>query len=360
MPSKAKASSKTRLRPVRAKPARKEAASVRRKPASNSPAAYVEPMKALGVAGISGDEWLLEIKYDGFRTLAVLNEGEVELWSRNHKSLLDRFPELVPALKKLKCGNAVVDGEVAALDPEGRPTFQLLQARASGEAADAPLVYYVFDLLHLDGESLISKPIEERRAALTKLVARAPALIRLSPVFDEEPDVLLEAVRKQGLEGIIGKRRGSPYEIGRRSGAWVKKRISLDQEFVIGGYTPPQGGRTHFGALLVGYHEKGKLLYAGKVGTGFNARLLAQLHARFESLRTADCPFDNLPMPRRPQFGTGATAAALRDVTWLEPKLVCQVKFSEWTREGILRQPVFLGLREDKKAGEVVREISER
>jgi bifunctional non-homologous end joining protein LigD len=140
----------------------------------------------------------------------------------------------------------------------------------------------------------------------------------------------------------------------------VKKRISLDQEFVIGGYTPPQGGRTHFGALLVGYHEKGKLLYAGKVGTGFNARLLAQLHARFESLRTADCPFDNLPMPRRPQFGTGATAAALRDVTWLEPKLVCQVKFSEWTREGILRQPVFLGLREDKKAGEVVREISER
>lgn len=317
-------------------------------------------MKALGVTEVSGDDWLLEIKYDGFRALGVINDGEVELWSRNHKSLNDRFPEIIEGLQKLKCANAIVDGEVAALDEEGRPTFQLLQNRDSAEGAEAPLLYYVFDLLHLDGTSLVGEPIEKRKAALNKFLKRAPDCIRISPTFEEEPHVLLDEVRRQGLEGIIGKRRGSIYEPGRRSGTWVKKRIALDQEFVIGGYTPPQGGRTHFGALLVGYYDKDKLLYAGKVGTGFNAKRLAELHAIFAKFRSPTNPFDNLPMPRKPRFGTGATAAALRDVIWLKPELVCQVKFSEWTREGILRQPVFLGLREDKRARDVVREISER
>lgn len=317
-------------------------------------------MKALGVSAVSGDTWLLEIKYDGFRALGVINDGEVELWSRNHKPLNDRFPEVVDALKNLKCASAIVDGEVAALDEAGRPTFQLLQNRESAEGSAAPLIYYAFDLIHLDGKSLVNEPIEMRKAALEKLLKRAAGCIRFSPTFEEDPELLLEQVRKQGLEGIIGKRRNSIYEPGRRSGTWVKKRIALDQEFVIGGYTPPQGGRAYFGALLIGYYEGDKLLYAGKVGTGFNSKLLAELHGKFGKIRSNQNPFSNIPVTRKPRFGAGATAAALRDVVWLKPELVCQLKFSEWTREGILRQPVFLGLREDKRAREVVREISER
>jgi len=318
---------------------------------------YVEPMKALGVADVAGDDWLLEIKYDGFRALGILDGKVAELWSRNEKVMTGTFPEVAAALAKLKCRDAIVDGEIVALDPEGRPRFQLLQGLDMGRSRP-PIHYFVFDLLHLDGRSLMDRPIEERRAALQELVAGAPDAVRLSPVFDIAPGVLLEQVRQQGLEGIIGKRKGSLYEPGRRSGAWIKRRISFDQEFVIGGYTPPQGGRTYFGALVVGYYEGKDLHYAGKVGTGFNGKLLKSLSTEFAKLEVDKCPFVDLPRGQKPRYGLGMTASAMREVTWLEPKLVAQIKFSEWTRDGLLRQPVFLGLRQDKRASEVVREIA--
>jgi len=311
-------------------------------------------MKALAVSEITGENWLLEIKYDGYRALGICREGGAELWSRNEKPLTESYPEVVAALKKLRCKDAVIDGEIVALDAEGRPTFQLLQGRDTGEERP-PIFYYAFDLLHLEGRSYLQEPIETRKAALETVLKGAPETIRLSPVFDEKPDVLLEAVRQKGLEGIIGKQRGSLYEPGRRSGVWAKKRISVDQEFVIGGYTPPRGGRTHFGALLVGFYEGDTLMYAGKVGTGFNSKLLASLHQRFKKFQSPACPFGNLPT-KRPRFGLGMTTSAMREVTWLRPELVAQIRFSEWTRDAMLRQPVFLGLREDKRAREVVRE----
>lgn len=317
---------------------------------------YVEPMKALSADRLSGDNWLLEIKYDGYRALGIRSGQKAELWSRNEKPLTDSYPEISAALSKLKCKDLTIDGEIVAMDKEGRPTFQLLQGRDTGEERP-PIFYYVFDLLHLNGRSFLQEPIEERKAALERLMKNAPDLIRLSPVFEQSPDVLLEAVRERGLEGIIGKLRGSFYEPGRRSGAWVKRRISVDQEFVIGGYTPPRGGRSHFGALLVGFYEGDSLMYAGKVGTGFNGKLLASLHRQFDPVKTDACPFANLPT-RRPRFGLGMTASAMREVTWLKPELVAQVRFSEWTRDAMLRQPVFLGLREDKRAREVVREAT--
>jgi bifunctional non-homologous end joining protein LigD len=208
-------------------------------------------MKALGVSEVGGDDWLLEIKYDGFRALGIVQGKTAELWSRNEKPLTSTFPEVAAALAKLKCDDAIVDGEVVALDEAGRPRFQLLQGLDMGKSRP-PIHYFIFDLVHLNGESLLNLPIEERRSRLERLMKGVPDVLRLSPVFDVAPAELLERAREQGLEGIIGKKRGSLYEPGRRSGAWVKRRISFDQEFVIGGYTPPQGGRTHFGALVVG------------------------------------------------------------------------------------------------------------
>lgn len=312
-------------------------------------------MKALGTEGVPEGEWRCEIKFDGYRAIAVLNDGEVELWSRNHKPLDVDYPELVAALSRLKCRSAVLDGEIVALDEAGRSRFQLLQGRDVGERPT--LAMYVFDLLHLDGKTTTGLPLEERQAMLARLLKKPKFPLQLSPWFDDvEPAQLLESAREQGLEGIIAKKRGSVYDVGRRTGAWLKCKVHAEQEFVIGGFTAPQNSRPHFGAILVGYHERGKLLYAGKVGTGFNHRLLETLHGEFLKRERAACPFANLPMERRPRFGNGMTKAEMKKVTWIKPELVAQVKFAEWTDDGILRQPVFLGLRTDKPAKAVVRE----
>lgn len=317
-------------------------------------AEFVSPMKALGVEEVPMGAWHCEIKFDGYRAVAVRNDGRVELWSRNHKPLDSDYPEVAAAVAKLKCRSAVLDGEIVAVDAQGRSRFQLLQGREIGERPN--LVYYVFDVLYLDGENVMPRPIEERRARLEKLLRKAPAPLQISPAFDVEPAELMAAARRQGLEGIIVKRPNSAYEADRRSGAWLKCKVHGEQEFVIGGFTPPQRSRPHFGAILIGYYQRGKLLYAGKVGTGFNHRLLESLHAQFLRRARTECPFDNLPMARKPRFGTGMTRAEMRRVTWVKPDLVAQIKFAEWTRDGILRQPVFLGLRKDKKATEVRRE----
>lgn len=310
-------------------------------------------MKALSVEAVPPGDWQLEIKLDGFRAIAVLNGGTVELWSRNYKPL--EYPEVADALRQLECANAVIDGEIVALDSQGRSRFQLLQQRGMS-AAPPRIVYYVFDLLHQDGTTLLRRPLEERQAALATLVGKDSPFVRLSPVFHVKPEKLLAEVGRQGLEGIIAKAAGSLYEPDRRSGAWLKCKVHGEQEFVIGGYTPPKNSRPHFGAILVGYYDGSVLRYAGKVGSGFDHARLGSLHHEFEQRRIDACPFADLPTRRASRFGAGMTRSAMREVTWVKPELVCQVRFTEWTEDGMLRHPVFLGLRTDKRAREVVRE----
>jgi bifunctional non-homologous end joining protein LigD len=318
-------------------------------------AAFVEPMKAVLVDKLPrGDDWVYEVKFDGVRALAIKRGKNIELISRNAKDFTANFPEVAAALKRLPCKEAVLDGEIVALDEKGRSSFQLLQARElSGERP--PIFYYVFDLIQLDGKDLTAVPLLKRKAMAKALLARAPDTVRFSASIEADSDRVLGEMKARGLEGVIAKRKGSKYEIGRRSGAWVKFKWTTQQEFVIGGYTEPRGTRSHFGALLVGYHEGKKLKFAAKVGTGFDQKMLKFLHQKFQKMIRRDCPFANLP-EKAGQFGRGLTAAEMKRCTWLQPKLVCEIRFAEWTRDGHLRQPAFLGMREDKTAEEVVRE----
>jgi bifunctional non-homologous end joining protein LigD len=249
----------------------------------------------------------------------------------------------------------VIDGEVVALDEEGRSSFQLLQAREM-EGRKSPVYFYAFDLLQLDGKSLIGLPLEARKNVLEKLCADAGDPIRYSGVIGVDAKALLDEVKHRGLEGIVGKQRTSVYEPGRRSGAWIKLKCANEQEFVIGGYTPPQGSRKHFGAILVGYYENKKLVFAGKVGTGFTTEWLSVLHKKFRAEERSDCPFVDLPSKQNGQWVQGITPSMMRKMHWINPVFVCEIKFAEWTRDGKLRAPVFLGLREDKKASDVVRD----
>jgi bifunctional non-homologous end joining protein LigD len=316
---------------------------------------FVEPMKAVLVENLpKGDDWIYELKFDGVRALALKRGREIELISRNAKDFTAKFPEVTNALKELPCKEAVLDGEIAALDDEGRSSFQLLQARElSGERP--PIFYYVFDLIQLDGKDLTGVPLLKRKEMVKLLLARTPDNVRFSASISAESERVLKEMKARGLEGVIAKRKDSKYEIGRRSGVWVKFKWTTQQEFVIGGYSEPRGTRSHFGALVVGYYEKKKLKFAAKVGTGFDQKLLKSLHQRFQKLIRKDCPFVNLP-EKAGRFGRGLTAAEMRRCTWLDPKLVCEIRFAEWTRDGHLRQPAFLGLREDKNPEEVVRE----
>jgi bifunctional non-homologous end joining protein LigD len=341
---------RSRRRSVAAGPRR-----TRSRATETEPPRFVEPMKALAVEKVPAGDWVLEIKFDGYRALATIDRGAVELWSRNHKPLTADYSAITEPLSRLRCESAVLDGEIVALDENGRPRFQLLQRRRS-EIHSGPIMFYLFDLLQLDGRSFLDEPIEERKRALSALLDQQSDPLRLSPVFSTTPARLLAEVKRKHLEGIIAKKSGSRYEPGLRSGAWIKCRLAHEQEFVIGGFTPPGGSRPHFGAILIGYYERGKLLYAGKVGTGFDTRTLTDLHRKFATLRAGACPFSNLPMTQKPRWGLGMTSAEMRHVSWLRPELVAQIRFAEWTEETLLRQPVYLGLRTDKPAREVVRE----
>jgi bifunctional non-homologous end joining protein LigD len=317
--------------------------------------AFLEPMKAALVKTLpKGDHWIYELKFDGIRALALKRGKNIELISRNAKDLTEKFPEVAEALRGLPCKEAIIDGEIAALDDEGRSSFQLLQARElSGERP--PIFYYVFDLIQLDGKDLTGIPLLKRKAMAKMLLERAPDTIRFSASINAESERILAEMKSRGLEGVIAKQKDSKYEIGRRSGAWVKFKWTTQQEFVIGGYSEPRGTRSHFGALVVGYYEKKKLKFAAKVGTGFDQKLLKSLHQKFQKLTRPDCPFVNLP-EKAGRFGRGLTAAEMKRCTWLDPKLVCEIRFAEWTRDDHLRQPAFLGLREDKSPEEVTRE----
>jgi len=323
---------------------------------------FVEPMKARLVdePPTYGD-WLYELKFDGVRAIAVKDTSKVSLISRNGNKLDTRFPEVRDAVKNLPVEESVIDGEVVALDDEGRSSFQLLQALEM-EGRKAPLRFYVFDLLQLNGKSLLDLPVEERKQVLAKVCEGVGDPVRYSGEITGDVKTLLAEVKRRGLEGLIGKQRGSKYEAGRRTGAWIKLKSLNEQEFVIGGYTPPAGSRKHFGAILVGYYDSCKkerdsrLKFAGKVGSGFTEKSLSILHRRFREEERNDCPFVDLPSKSAGQWSQGITPSMMKKMHWVNPKFVAQIKFAEWTRDGKLRQPVFLGLREDKKATEVKRE----
>ncbi len=332
---------------------------------------FIAPMKPrLLTEPPSAGDWIYELKFDGFRVVAVKDGKTVNLISRNGNELAAKFPAIVEAVRSLPTNDCVIDGEVVALDAEGRSSFQLLQGLEM-EGRKSPTYYYVFDLLQVDGHALEGLPLEVRKKLLQALCADAQDPIRYSGEIGGEPLTLLKEVKRRGLEGLIGKERGSVYEPGRRSGAWIKLKVLNEQEFVIGGYTPPLGSRKHFGALLVGYYEKGhtsagprtrgsaSLRFAGKVGTGFNTKLLATLHKRFQAETREDCPFTDLPSKQSGQWVQGITPAMMRRCHWINPAFVCQVKFGEWTRDAKLWQPVFLGMREDKDAKSVGREAAE-
>ncbi len=318
---------------------------------------WVEPMKAKLVENPpTGKEWLYELKWDGYRALAIKNGGEIDFISRTNKTMTDSFPEIREALSALPDDRLVIDGEICALDTEGRPRFQLLQNRGLPGSRPA-LYYYAFDLLHRDGKDLRGVPLVKRKSLLEKVLAGAPEAVRFSATLNADVDTVLAEVRKRGLEGLIGKQKQSRYEAGKRSGAWVKIKVSTEQEFVIGGFTKPEGTRKYFGAILVGYYEEGRLRFAGKAGTGFNQESLKRLHGMFVKLKTSGCPFADLPKKSGGRWGQSMTPAEMRLCTFLKPELVCQIKFAEWTEDAILRQPVYIGLREDKDPREVVREV---
>jgi len=322
----------------------------------NGKARFIDPMKAkLVETPPAGDNWIYELKFDGFRVEAIKDGARVKLLSRNENDLTKKFDQVAVAVGSLPCGQCVIDGEVVALDAEGRSSFQLLQSYEM-DGGNTPLYYYVFDLLQLEGKKLTEVPLTIRKETLHQLCATAPDLIRYSGELGTDPSALLKEVQRHGLEGIIGKQAQSFYEAGRRSGAWIKLKCVSEQEFVIGGYTPPEGARQYFGALLVGYYEKKRLLFAGKVGTGFNTKMLAMLYKKFQGAARRDCPFADLPSKQGGQWVQGITPGMMRKISWIDPVFICQVRFAEWTRDAKLRAPVFLGLREDKVPAEVRRE----
>src|SRR5712671_5196574 len=224
------------------------------------------------------------------------------------------------------------------------------------EGRKAPLRCYIFDLLQLNGKSLLGRPLEQRKQVLAKICEDLGDPIRYSGEISGDVKSLLAEVKRRSLEGLIAKLRNSVYEPRRRSGTWIKLKCLNEQEFVIGGYTPPAGSRKHFGAILVGYYEGGKLKFAGKVGSGFTSKSLSILYKKFRDEERKDCPFVDLPSKQGGAWVQGITPSMMKKMHWVNPTFVAEIKFAEWTRDGKLRQPVFLGLREDKNPREITRE----
>jgi bifunctional non-homologous end joining protein LigD len=296
------------------------------------------------------DRFGFEIKWDGVRALAYVRDGRIRLESRTGRDISAQFPEARGLSGPLGRRQAVFDGELVAFDDEGRPSFQRLQGRIhlaspqeiAARAKSIPVTFVLFDLLHLGGRSTRNLPYEERRATLDGLELDGPSW-QTPGYHPGEGPKLLEQSRRNGLEGVVAKRLGSPYLPGKRGGAWLKIKNHRSQEVVIGGWLPGKGRRSGtIGALLAGYYEDGELRYAGKVGTGFGEQDLRRLEERLEPLRRDTSPF----VGRQPERGS----------IFVEPKLVAEVEFGEWTNAGTMRHPAFKGLRTDKPATDVVRE----
>jgi DNA ligase D-like protein (predicted ligase) len=313
-------------------------------------ASFIEPMECLSVSKLpEGLEWLWEIKLDGYRALAVKSGTGVTLFSRRRKFLNRQFPYIVEALADLPAGT-VVDGEVVAIDDSGRPDFNLLQ---NFRAAASRIQYYIFDLLCWKDRDLTRVPMVERRALLKSVVVIRDERIRIADYFEAAPKDLLSAVRKQGLEGIIGKQKDSLYQPGKRSGAWIKYRVNRGQEFVIGGYFPGPHG---FDSLIVGYYDGDKLMYVARTRNGFVPSSRRQVFSKLKHLVTPACPFVNLPETRRSRFGEELNAEKMKKAVWLKPEAVAHIEFLEWTEGDRLRHSKFVGLREDKNPRNVIKE----
>jgi bifunctional non-homologous end joining protein LigD len=299
----------------------------------------------------SGEQWLYEVKWDGVRAIVFVEDNQLRILSRSGKRCEQQYPELTVLPHFLKASSAILDGEIAVLDENGRSSFSLIQPRISVTdpnsiahlARSNPVTLFLFDLLYLDGYDLRGVALEERKQLLEKILTPADH-IRFSGHFAANGDAMLEAARANGLEGILAKRRSSKYE-GRRNQDWLKIKVNWRQEFVIGGFT--HGERDYFSSLVLGLYDHGKLVHAGQVGTGFNDKSLRDIYARIEPLIVKKSPFSG-------------TVKALRDVTWLKPELVAEIKFLEFTPDGLLRAPVFIALRPDKDPKDCVRELPEK
>lgn len=312
-------------------------------------------MKAVtGKLPVDETGWAFEIKWDGVRVLSALESGTLRMRSSRGNDITGRYPELVALAESLDEHSVVLDGEVVAFDDAGRPSFGLLQQRMHlANAAEVrrkietvPITYVVFDLLHLDGNDVTPLPYVDRRRLLAELVPDDGCWTVPPHRAEGDGVALLRAVEERGLEGIVAKRVDSPYVIGKRSASWVKVKTRLRQEFVIGGWQPGEGNRHgHLGSLLVGVYEDGRLRYSGKVGTGFTSRELDRLGDVLAPLATSESPFE--PPPPR---------VVARTAHYVRPELVAEVEFGEWSSEGILRHPSYLGLRDDKQPTDVVRE----
>jgi bifunctional non-homologous end joining protein LigD len=295
-----------------------------------------------------GDEWSYEVKWDGYRALLIRTARRTQLVSRNLKDLTRDYAHIADAARGVSSQDFALDGEIVALDSDGRPSFQALQHRSVGRTA---VVYYAFDVLHLGNRDLRQERLRERRQALDALAFASPILRSVPLPGDVEQ--ITEAVRGAGLEGIVAKRLDSVYEAGRRSLAWRKVRFARRQEFVIGGYKPNGNG---FDSVLVGYFEKRRLFYAGKVRAGFTPRTRTDLFASIANLEAKRCPFVNLPNSTgKSHWGEGITAEEMVNLRWVEPQVVVEVTFTEWTAGSNLRHAAFAGIRTDKRAADVRR-----
>lgn len=312
-------------------------------------AEFIEPMDCAPVPKlIDGHDWIYEIKLDGYRAVAVKSDGRVSLFSRRRKSFDHHYPLIVEALGELPEGT-VVDGEIVALDESGRPNFNLLQNFRS-EASR--IHYFIFDLLICNDRDLTKLPLVERRKLL-KSLKLASGRIRIAEQFEASANDMLAAVRQQGLEGVIAKRKNSLYEPGKRTGAWIKYRVNRGQELVIGGYIPGPHG---FDSIIVGYFRGKDLIYVARVRNGFVPESRRQVFEKIRSLVSPTMPFANLPDTHKSRWGDELTAEKIKECVWLRPEAVAQIEFLEWTEADRLRHSKFVRLREDKDARSVVKE----
>jgi len=298
---------------------------------------------------LDGPQWIYEIKLDGYRAVAV-KSGRVTLFSRRHKSFNNQYPYLVEALAELPEGT-VVDGEIVALDESGRPNFNLLQ---SFRKEAIHIHYFIFDLLVCNDRDLTKLPLKERRELMESLLHFRSHRVRVSEQFEVSANDMLAAVRHQRLEGVIGKRRDSAYEAGKRTGSWVKYRVNRGQEFVIGGYVPGLHG---FDSLIVGYYQGKHLMYVARVRNGFVPASRRQVFDKIRHLESPIMPFVNLPDTHKSRWGDELTAEKMKECVWLRPEAVAQIEFLEWTGADRLRHSKFVGLRHDKNPRNVVKEV---